>query len=67
MNTQHIKAVLFDLDGTLLKNDMQDFMNRYYARLTARFSHLISAKEFLAAMNKAAHAMISNPGKKNKR
>ena len=63
MNTQHIKAVLFDLDGTLLKNDMQDFMNRYYARLTARFSHLVSAKEFLAAMNKAAHAMITNPGK----
>jgi FMN phosphatase YigB (HAD superfamily) len=64
MKTQHIKAILFDLDGTLLKNDMRDFMNRYYQLLTARFAHLASAKNFLAAMDKAAHAMIANPGTK---
>ncbi|MDX9866264.1 MAG: HAD family hydrolase [Anaerolineaceae bacterium] len=32
--------------------------------LTARFAHLASAKNFLAAMDKAAHAMIANPGTK---
>lgn len=64
MKTQHIKAILFDLDGTLLKNDMKDFMYRYYNRLTAQFAHLVSPENFIAAMNKAAHAMITNPGTK---
>ncbi|MCD4672134.1 MAG: HAD family hydrolase [Anaerolineaceae bacterium] len=64
MEIHRIKAILFDLDGTLLKNDMHDFMNRYYTRLTARFAHLISAEKFIEAMNRAAHAMVANMGPK---
>lgn len=62
MDIQRIKAILFDLDGTLLKNDMYEFLDRYYAKMTARFAHLISPEAFMTAMNKAARAMVANQG-----
>jgi FMN phosphatase YigB (HAD superfamily) len=62
MDIQRVKAILFDLDGTLLNNDMDEFLERYYARLTARFTHLVSFEIFMKAMNKAARAMVANQG-----
>ena len=62
MDMHRVRAILFDLDGTLLKNGMDTFIDEYYQLLTARFHHLISAEAFLKAMNTAARAMIMNPG-----
>ena len=64
MEIQRIRAILFDLDGTLLKNGMDNFIDAYYQLLTARFTHLVSTETFMQAMNKAARAMIVNPGPK---
>lgn len=42
----HIRAVLFDLDGTLLQVEMNDFIPRYITGLSACFSDLVSPKKF---------------------
>ncbi len=57
-----IQSVLFDLDGTLLVNDLDVFMPRYFERLSARVSHLISPKQFVTHLMAATKAMIANDG-----
>jgi FMN phosphatase YigB (HAD superfamily) len=55
-----IKAVLFDLDGTLLKVDMDDFLRHYLHRLSVHFSHLIDPQQFLSDLLSSTQAMIVN-------
>ena len=43
-----IKALLFDLDDTLLGNDMAGpFLERYLDMLTRRIAHLLAPKTFV--------------------
>lgn len=58
-----IKAVLFDLDGTLLPLDQPAFTKRYVERLVEYFVPLgYSPKEYLAAVIGSMHKMVGNDG-----
>ena len=58
-----LKAVLFDLDGTLLPMDQAIFMKDYFGRLLRRLTPLGYTKElFLAAMHAGITAMVKNDG-----
>ena len=58
-----LKAVLFDLDGTLLPMDQAIFMKDYFGRLMGRLAPLGYTPEvFLAAMKAGIAAMTVNDG-----
>ena len=58
-----LKAVLFDLDGTLLPMDQSIFMKDYFGRLLRRLAPLGYTKElFLASMHAGIAAMVKNDG-----
>ena len=58
-----LKAVLFDLDGTLLPMDQATFMKDYFGRLMRRLAPLGYTPEvFLAAMKAGITAMTVNDG-----
>jgi FMN phosphatase YigB (HAD superfamily) len=58
-----LKAILFDLDGTLLDNNMADFLPHYFERLTARVAHVVPPEKFIAHLLRATEAMIANDGR----
>jgi FMN phosphatase YigB (HAD superfamily) len=58
-----IQAILFDLDGTLLDNDMGTFLPHYFRMLTARVAHLVPADEFMARLMHATEIMMANDGR----
>jgi hydroxymethylpyrimidine pyrophosphatase-like HAD family hydrolase len=35
------KAILFDLDGTLINDSMETFLPPYFAALTKKLAHLV--------------------------
>ncbi|MBD3256425.1 MAG: HAD-IA family hydrolase [Candidatus Lokiarchaeota archaeon] len=57
-----IKAVLFDLDGTLLEMDMKLFLREYLNALSKSVIHLIPPKKLVPALMKASKAIESNNG-----
>ena len=58
-----LKAVLFDLDGTLLPMDQGVFMKDYFGRLIRRLAPLGYTPElFLASMKAGIAAMTANDG-----
>lgn len=57
------KAILFDLDGTLLDSHMETFLPHYMQKLAARVAHLIPAAEFIAHLLAATRAMVANDGR----
>ena len=58
-----LKAVLFDLDGTLLPMDQATFMKDYFGRLMRRLAPMGYTPEvFLAAMKAGITAMTVNDG-----
>ncbi|EEG78569.1 HAD family hydrolase [Dethiobacter alkaliphilus] len=62
------KAILFDLDGTLLNVDMDDFLGRYLKRLAVHFAHMMDPQEFVVNLMASTQAMIENrdPQKTNR-
>ena len=58
-----IKAILFDLDGTLLGNDMQIFISNYFQQLAARVAHILPPDKFIAYLLQASQAMMTNDGR----
>ncbi len=58
-----IKAVLFDLDGTLLDSDMETFLPPYLERISARIAHLMPPEKFIADLFRATEAMVANDGR----
>lgn len=62
-----IKAILFDLDGTLTIMDQEEFMRNYIGLLAPRFSHLISPEKFGKHVLRSTEVMIKEPkeGKTN--
>jgi HAD superfamily hydrolase (TIGR01549 family) len=58
-----LKAVLFDLDGTLLGNNMmEDFVPPYFAKLSARMSAHVRPDRLIAAIRKASDAITESDG-----
>jgi HAD superfamily hydrolase (TIGR01549 family) len=57
------KAILFDLDGTLLDSDMQRFLPPYLQQIAACVAHLIPPQEFIAHLLTATQAMVDNDGR----
>lgn len=59
---QQITAVLFDLDGTLLENNVPVFFGDYFRRLAGWMAELAPEQKFLHWLNKATDAMLANDG-----
>ncbi|MCF8000778.1 MAG: HAD family hydrolase [Halanaerobiales bacterium] len=57
-------TILFDLDGTLLPMDMDNFIEKYFEQLSKHFSDLFDPQNFVKAVNKATENMIKNNGNK---
>ncbi len=59
-----IKAVLFDLDGTLLPMDLDVFVKGYFSSLTKAMSERgFNQKRFAKALSVGVDAMLKNDGK----
>ncbi len=59
---KNIKAILFDLDGTLLEINLDMFVSQYLRLLSQSVAHLISPKKFIAKILKASKAVEENDG-----
>ncbi|MGC9359421.1 MAG: HAD family hydrolase [Anaerolineae bacterium] len=57
-----IKALLLDLDDTLLINDMTLFMEPYFRALAKRMSPIIPLEELMPALFRGTRAMQENDG-----
>ncbi len=57
-----IRAILFDLDGTLLSNDMNVFLPHYFSLLAAHVSHILPPEPFIARLLQASEVMLANDG-----
>jgi HAD superfamily hydrolase (TIGR01549 family) len=55
-----IKAVLFDLDDTLLGNDIDNFMNYYLALLSQHAKSIMDPQQFLTELLVCTRTMIAN-------
>lgn len=62
-----IKAILFDLDGTLLPMDMEVFLKKYFERVTQATAHLLPPQQMAKHILDATMAAIDNtdPSKYN--
>jgi FMN phosphatase YigB (HAD superfamily) len=58
-----VRAILFDLDGTLLANDMDVFLPPYFEMLTQRVAHIMPPKPFIAHLMRATEVMMANDGR----
>ena len=59
----YYKAVLFDLDGTLLDSSMEHFLPVYLKSLSARVAHLFEPKAFITRLLWATEQMVANDGR----
>lgn len=55
-----LRAVLFDLDGTLLPMDPQVFLSHYMEALAARISRWIAPREFVRHLMASTAVMVSS-------
>lgn len=63
------KAILFDLDGTLLPMNTQEFAAGYFRELSAKVLPVypMDPKKFISAVLGGTEAMVSNNGRKTNR
>jgi len=57
-----LKAILFDLDDTLLKNSMATFAPALSHSFTCYMAHLIPTEHMIPALESATAAMDANEG-----
>ena len=55
-----IRCVLFDLDGTLVHFDYDDFLKEYFKAITISVAPRIKAARFTEALIRSVEAMIEN-------
>ena len=61
--SDRFKAILFDLDGTLLDSNMENFLPHYFSRLAARVADIAPPKAFIAHLLAATEYMLANDGR----
>ena len=61
MNTL-VKAVLFDLDGTLLDLDIGVLLPPYIEALAAHLAHMVPPEQFVPSLMQASEEMMANDG-----
>lgn len=59
-----INTILFDLDGTLLSIDMNEFEEIYYTSLSNAFKSIIAPDNFMAILYSSVKAMVKNKEKR---
>jgi len=57
-----LKALLFDLDGTLLPLDFDLFVKKYFQMVATYFENVVETKLFLKHLMLSTEAMIKNTG-----
>ena len=57
-----VKAILFDLDGTLLDVDINVFLDHYIRALTTHVAHLVPPDRFVPCLMQGSQAMMDNDG-----
>lgn len=62
LDATRVAAVLFDLDGTLLELDMDQFLPVYLRRLAQWLTDLFEPEDFLRRLLEATTAVIEYPG-----
>ena len=60
VDLSNIQAVLFDLDGTLVDVDMNQFVKSYLRRLTEHMSDQVNPVRAIQAIHQAVAAMFAN-------
>ena len=55
-----VRAVLFDLDDTLLENNMDRFLKGYFGLLAPHVAHLVPPDKFIPALLAATHTMVEH-------
>ena len=55
-----LQAILFDLDGTLLPIDTEEFLSRYLELLSGKMENFLDSKTFVKELMAATSAMINN-------
>jgi HAD superfamily hydrolase (TIGR01549 family) len=58
-----LKAILFDLDGTLIDVDLDKFIPGYLNLIASSLAHLIPPKKVVRALLKTSEIIIHNDGK----
>lgn len=58
------KGVFFDLDGTLLAMDLDEFLNQYFRALTAKAAPYVESQHFMKSLLGATEKMLYNDGSK---
>ena len=58
--SQRIRAVLFDLDDTLLENNMDRFLKGYFGLLAPHMAPLVPPDRFMPALLASTRAMVEN-------
>jgi FMN phosphatase YigB (HAD superfamily) len=55
-----IKSVLFDLDGTLLPFNMDEFTKAYFTHLGEKIAHVMEPKQFIKHLLTSTGVMVTN-------
>ena len=63
LKENNVKAILFDLDGTLIDVDLKQFIPGYIKLLANSVSHIIPSRKFIPILLKASEAVTNNNGK----
>ncbi|MBY9003581.1 MAG: HAD family hydrolase [Candidatus Lokiarchaeota archaeon] len=63
MTLKDIKAILFDLDGTLIDVDLKGFIPDYMKLLSNSVKHLIRPSKFISLLMNASNQIDQNDGK----
>ena len=57
-----LKALLLDLDDTLLVNPMEPFIRAYFQALGAHMAHLVPPERLLEELMRGSRALEANTG-----
>ncbi len=62
MKLKSIKAILFDLDGTLINVDLKKLIPNYMKLLSEKFKHIIRPSKFISLLLEASNRIDQNDG-----
>ncbi len=54
------KAILFDMDGTLIDDSMDTFLPPYFAALTKKLAHLVPPEKLIAQLQASTRTMVAS-------